>query len=77
MFLYIYLNIKIFSNTIFVIYYIIPIIIKLCLPFIVKIYTIFYDLYIVVNFYLSKKDYVITTKKSKKNKKKKLQKIEM
>lgn len=77
MFPYIYFNIQIFSNTIFDIYYITPIIIKLCLSFIVKIYTIFYDLYIVVNFHVLKKKYVISTKQFKKNKKRKLQKMGM
>lgn len=46
---------------------------KLCpLPFTLRIYTIFQDLYDVANVYASKKDYIITIKQSKNNKNGKL-----
>lgn len=48
---------------------------EFCLSFIVKIYTIFENLYISVNFHTLKEGYAIITKQSKKNKKKKLQKV--
>lgn len=48
---------------------------KLCLPFIIKVYTTFQDLYIAINIHTSKKSYAVTTKYSKKNKKGELQKV--
>ena len=41
---------------------------------ILEVYNTYRDLYIAVNIYVSKKDYVITIKRSKKNKKGELQK---
>lgn len=46
-------------------------------PFTIKTYTVFQDLYITVNIYISKQDYTIMIEHSKKNKKYKLQKIQM
>lgn len=43
-------------------------------PSIIKVYHIYEDLYVVVNIYVFKESYAITTKRSKKIKKGKLQK---
>lgn len=57
-----HLNIKTFSDTIFVIYHIITIIMKFRLFSTVEVYTTFQDLYVIVNFYRLKKSYAITIK---------------
>lgn len=62
MLLYIQLNIKTFSNAIFVIYHIISIIMKLRPLSTIEIYTTFDNLYIAVNFHRLKESYTITTK---------------
>lgn len=72
MLLHIYLNIKTFFNAFFVIYHITIIIIKFCLLSTIKIYTIFQNLYIMINLYILKECYAITTKQSKKDKKREL-----
>lgn len=70
--MYIYLNIKTFSYLIFINYYIITIIIKLYLLFIIQVYTPFQDLYVAINIYVLKEDYTINKKCLKKNKKEEL-----
>lgn len=40
---------------------------ELCQLFIIEVYTIFQDLYIIVNLYISKEYYLITIKQYKKN----------
>lgn len=72
MLLHTHLNIKTFSDAIFVIYHITSIIMKLHPLSTIEIYTTFDNLYITVNFHELKESYTITTKRSKKNKKKNL-----
>ena len=74
---HVYLNIKTFFDTIFVVYHITAIIMELHSSSTIEVYATFQDLYIAVSFHASKERYAITTKQARKNKKGELQKMWM
>ncbi len=72
-----HLNIKTFSDAIFVVYHIIAIFMELRSPSTIDVYATFQDLHVAVSLHASKEGYAITTKRSKKNKKWELRKVWM